>query len=68
MIESTNLLNNKVMNTLQLTDQELQLLMDLYEYINDEDFMQLNETNEDAVRDSDTWESIHKKVEELMSE
>lgn len=56
------------MNTLQLTDQELQLLMDLYEYINDEDFMQLNETNEDAVKDSDTWESIHKKVEELIGE
>jgi hypothetical protein len=55
------------MNTLQLTDQELQLLMDLHEYINDEDFMQLNESNEDAVRDCNTWESMHKKVEELIS-
>ena len=54
------------MNTLQLTDQDLRLLMDLHEYINDEDFMQLNESNEDAVRDCNTWESIHKKVEELI--
>jgi len=68
MIEThTNLLNNKVMKTIQLTDEELQLLSDLHGYINDEDFMQMNyEDDESAVDDSNTWESIYKKVVEAM--
>ena len=40
--------------------------MDLHEYINDEDFIQMNEDDEQAVKDSDTWESLYKKVEEGM--
>lgn len=68
MIEThTNLLNNKVMKTIQLTDEELQLLSDLHGYINDEDFMQMNyEDDKSAVDDSNTWESIYKKVVEAM--
>ena len=67
MIE-THLLNYKDMKTIQLTDKELQLLSDLHEYINDEDFMQMNyEDDESAVEDSNTWESIYKKVTEAMS-
>ena len=68
MIEThTNLLNIKVMKTIQLTDEELQLLSDLHGYINDEDFMQMNyEDDESAVDDSNTWESIYKKVVEAM--
>lgn len=67
MIE-THLLNYKDMKTIQLTDEELRLLSDLHGYINDEDFMQMNyEDNESAVDDSNTWESIYKKVVEAMS-
>ena len=55
------------MKTIQLTDEELQLLSDLHGYINDEDFMQMNyEDDESAVDDSNTWESIYKKVVEAM--
>ena len=66
MIEK-HLLNHKDMKTIQLTDEELRLLSDLHGYINDEDFMQMNyEDDESAVEDSNTWESIHKKVTEAM--
>lgn len=51
---------------INLNKQEAQLLMDLHEYINDEDFIQMNEDDEQAVKDSDTWESLYKKVEEGM--
>lgn len=68
MIEK-HLLNYKDMKTIQLTDRELQLLSDLHGYINDEDFMQMNyEDDESAVDDSNTWESIYKKVTEAMGD
>lgn len=55
------------MNTIQFTDRELQLLSDLHGYINDGDFMQMNEDVTSAIDDSNTWESIYKKVVEAMS-
>lgn len=66
MIEK-HLLNHKDMKTIQLTGKELQLLSDLHGYINDEDFMQMNEDDKSAVDDSNTWESIYKKVVEAMN-